>query len=860
MNSRTGTTNPYDYVNEVTNPALFAGRQQELSQLEDDIARLANAQATAPVSAIVGERRIGKTSLSLRVREICEDYGVVPLRVSLNDMTAVNPWDFWQEIFHGLIVAGRGNLNATTSNLGFRTARESDETRHGLTEARLEFFEAYGNRTSQVPQNYLINDGLRLLVNTIIEAGPAGVLLIIDEAHLLVESRIITQQLRFAIRDAGRCGVLFVGEPELAQLFADQEQPLFAQGRVIPINNFAAHSDVVECALLPLSDDERRLVSPMTIDYLVRLSQGKPNQIRLICHSIYNRFRKLEQTDLNITIEALDEVLENIAATYTEYDVRQRVETIRRLSSVDLEILYNMTRYPNWAVTDIIDLDESFRAEGKSLAASSRREAILREKREKFVSMGIMDADPHQFTLAGDEFLSLYLRFWYEISRHGQLSRSLVLGKGPATPFGEKTEKLTRFVVWELQRRPSIVKSTFSARDAGINDRVGAVKSRFSALGELVDGRVDNLKISQVDFGEWFRTCELVARPGQHHLLCLSVRNLESPRETMEIELYFDSPEIPLVISTSTLDSLRQRASDTKILVEAWDYFTVTLPSLNGLLETIGGPRLEEFMEQVGTLERWRLASVQHLVGSGDAAGDNEIEEVDVVDREEPDNWIDLYDNGKLVEAEDSVTLNLLRETGRTKRARLFNDRGYIRFGLEKADESKQDLQRALELHFSHLPLTLSNLAVAHIDEGNYSDAISHINDAIFLTLSAQDLTAAYLRLRLPTGYRAEKGQWEQNPANVLEASYINLSFALLQSGTTQDAMDVLQEGLDLMPSSARLKHALARLYLSQKRVDLAEPIYQDIANQPMQDTELANEVRLVLRSAPRQRSTRRRR
>ena len=857
MTSRTVATNPYDYVNEVANPALFAGRQQELTQLEEEIARLATGQATAPVAAIVGERRIGKTSLSLRVREICENYEVIALRVSLNDMTAKNPWDFWQEIFYGLLTTARRQLNATPMNLGFRTGSEQEDTRYGLTEARLAFFEAYGNKTSQVPQSYLVNDGLRFLVDTIIEAGHDGVLLIIDEAHLLVESRIITQQIRYAIREAGRCGVIFVGEPQLAQLFSDQEQPLFAQGRVIPLDNFAAHSDVVECALLPLLDDERPLVSPMTIDYLIKLSQGKPNQIRLICHSIYNRYRKGQQTDLNITIEALDEVLDSIAATYTEYDVRQKVDTIRRLSSVDLETLYNMTRYPNWAITDIVDLDESFRAEGKSLAASSRREAILREKRAKFVTLGLMDEEPHRFTLAGDEFLSLYLRFWYEIRKHGELSRSLVLGKGPATPFGEKAEKLTRFVIWELQRSPSIVKNTFSARDVGINDPVGSVKARFSVLGELVGGTRANLEVRRDDFSEWFRTCELVRRPGQHHLLCLSVRNLENPRETMGIELYFDSTEIPLIISASTLDSLRHRASDTKILVEAWDYFTVTLPSLSGLLEAIGGPRLEELMEQVGTLERWRLASVQHLVGSSEGVKDNETAEPDAVDQEESGNWIKLYDGGKLDEAEDSATLSLQRETERNKRSRLFNDRGYIRYGLEKADEAKQDLQRALELHFFHLPLTLSNLGVACMDEGNYADAIAHISDAIFLTLSAEDLSAAYLRLRLPTGYRAEKSHWEQHPANVLEASYINLSFALLQSGTAQEAMDILQEGLDLMPSSARLKHALARLHLSQRRVDLAEPIYQDIANHPILDSVLANEVRLVLRSAPRQRSKR---
>ena len=42
-------------------------------------------------------------------------------------------------------------------------------------------------------------------------------------------------------------------------------------------------------------------------------------------------------------------MLDSIAATYTEYDVRQQVDTIRRLNSVDLEVLYNMTRYPNWS-------------------------------------------------------------------------------------------------------------------------------------------------------------------------------------------------------------------------------------------------------------------------------------------------------------------------------------------------------------------------------------------------------------------------------------------------------------------------------------------------------------------------------
>ena len=860
VNSKSIAPNPYDYIYEVTNPNLFAGRREELAQLEEEVAKLAEANPVAPMVAIVGERRIGKTSASLRVLEACQRYQVMGLRVSLTDVTAADPWEFWQETFYRLLTEARTQIGVGNPNSGAQPVT----AQFALDESQLGFFNAYDNRAASVPPNHLIYGGLRSLVTAITGAGQNGVLFIVDEAHLLVSNHVLTQQLRYAIREAGRCGMVFVGETDLAQLFADEEQPLFAQGRVIPLNNFSAQTDIAECALLPLTEEERPLVSPMTIDYLVKLSQGKPNQIRLICHSIYNRYRKGQQTDLNITIETLDDVLDSIAATYTEYDVRQKVESIRRLSSVDLESLYNMTRYPNWAIKDIVDLDESFRAEGKSLAASSRREATLRGKHNKFVELGLMNDDQHQYTLAGDEFLALYLRFWYEIQKHGALSRSLVLGKGPATPFGEKTEKLVRFITWELKRQPAIVMNTFSPHDLGSGDRIEAVKARFNALDDLVCGTPIRMTENLNVLHEWFRTCQPVRKPGPHHLLCLSVRNLENPRETIGIELYFDSAETPLIVPGSILSTLRQRADDSKILVDAWDNFSVELPSLSGLVEAIGGMRLEELMAQVNSLERWRIASIQRHVGNGDevqvgsVVSPDDDNASDNNDEEQSEEWVKLYENGGFPEAEKSVIIALSNETERHKSARLYNDLGYIRYRLGNREESKQDLRRALDLHYYHLPLTLSNLGVAYLDEGNYEEAIRHICDAIFLTFSAEDVAAGYLRLRLPTGHRATQAQWEQHPANVLEASYINLSFALLQLEKPQEASDVLREGLELMPSSARLKHASARLHLSLKRVDLAEPIYRDIAQQPISDPVLANEVRAVLRTAPRQRSRRR--
>ena len=311
MATSTTRANPYDFVYEVRNPDLFAGRREELTQLEEEVARLATAHPIAPMVAIVGERRIGKTSISLRVQEACEKHDVLALRVALTGITAADPWEFWHEIFYGLLHTARNRFRTPPPNLGFRTEAAPMNPQFNLTENHLAFFSAYAARSpsSLVPHNHLVYEGLRSLIDAITGADLNGVLLIIDESHLVVNNHVLTQQLRFAIREAGRCGVVLVGETGLSQLFADRTQPLFAQGSVIPLDNFAAQSDIAECALLPLAEDERRLMSPMTIDYLVKLSQGKPNQIRLICHSIYNRYQKGQQVDLNITIEALDDVL-----------------------------------------------------------------------------------------------------------------------------------------------------------------------------------------------------------------------------------------------------------------------------------------------------------------------------------------------------------------------------------------------------------------------------------------------------------------------------------------------------------------------------------------------------------------------
>lgn len=856
--SKSNRKNPYDWINPLNDPDLFAGRREELATMEEQLSRLAGAKPIIPMVAIIGERRVGKTSVLRRTQGICQQHGIKSVSASVSNVMVADPWEFWHEVFSQLILAARdAGIRVppdTEQHMGFSTRTTEASSRAALGEIHdLWFPPAYAARQSVAPADYIIAHDLTAFIEACVQAGHQGLVLILDEAHLLGSAQGIKQQIRHAVQETDRCGVVFAGEPQLGRMFTAADEPFFGQARVVPLKNFTNPDDVAECALLPLSDDERRLMSPMTVDYLARLSQGKPNQIRLICYSICNRYLKGQQTDLNITIDVLDDVIEVVQEAFQEAELRNLVDIVRRLVSVELELLYNMTRYPNWSKGDVVNLDESFRGEERSDLAVARRERCLEDRRAHFVTLGLMVDDPDRYMLAGGEFLHLYLRFLHEVRKYGKLSRRIVLGKGPPTPFGEKTEKLVRSLAYSLGERPEVGRYIFHTyyRDEG--DVVETVRRRFSVLNQLVKGEHPDVQDLITVIAECMEVCELIGKAGIYYLLCLSVRNLESPRELMQIELYFDSEEMRTIDLVSLFNIVNQQAYDAKVLVAGYDGFLVELPDLSGFLSTLGVPSLDGLLSQLDTVEQWRLASVQHLVHTAEQEKEKETSDQDK-DFDEA-RWIDLYGKGGEEEAEKLLNRKLEETQEREKLARLYNDRGYIRYGtnLRNSALARKDLETALHLHYFHVPLTLLNLSCIDIDEKQYEAAIRKVEDALLLTSGREQIEASYLRLRLPESHLNFRVNWEQHPANILEAAYINLAYATLKSKSYEEALGTLQEGMKLLPSSWRLKHALARLYLFRKRADWAYPIYSELSTKSPLDEGLTLELKVFSRRLKRE-------
>jgi tetratricopeptide (TPR) repeat protein len=703
-----------------------------------------------------------------------------------------------------------------------------------------------------VPPLSLVSTDLKSLCNAI-TTRYRGVLLMLDEAHFLVDSLDIIQQLRHSLREASPCGIIFTGEQGLNQMFTDPVAPFYLQANIIPVGNFVAKSDVTECALLPLAENERPLVSPMTMDHLGRLSLGKPNQIRLICHSIYQRYLKNEQQDLNITIEVLDDVLDKIQASYeSRNDLKQRVDTIRRLSSVDFEILYLITRYPGWNPQDVVALDEAFRGEKTSIRALERRHRRLKQKWEVFVKLGLLQDHAGRYMLAGDEFLQVYLRFFYEVRRYGNLKKQLQLGEGPITPFGEKAEKLVRSLAWEVKHVPSVVNLVFFGADAERGDLITDVRDRFAFIKSVLQGKVTEAAVRSQVLMESFNLCQLIAQHAQYYLLVVVLRNLENPRESLRLEIYFETGE-PLVFP---LALLTEQAEAAKIQIQEFDSWFVELPTLDGFVRRLsGGHTLDELITQTGTIAQWMVRSVQRLV-EGDTSTVQVTQEEP--DEEKESGWVDLYRQQQYSAAVEAITTQLKTNPRRAVEARLYNDRGYIRYEMpNESENARRDLERALNLHHRALPLTLLNLSIIAIDSQDYAQAIETIEDVLLITHGRESMRASYLRLRLLPGHRffTNREKWEQHPANVLEAAYVNLAYAIAHQSGYDAAREVLEESLELLPSSVHLRHALARLHLWKRRADLANPLYQELSEMIIiNDIGIANEVKNYLRVRPRKR------
>jgi len=473
---------------------------------------------------------------------------------------------------------------------------------------------------------------------------------------------------------------------------------------------------------------------------------------------------------------------------------------------------------------------------------------MINRKRQGFVEKGIMEDNPDRLSLVGGEFMYLYIRFWYELRKYGELLKKVDLRNEPMTLFGEKVDKLVDSLCYELNRHADIRVIHTIPHDTQLGEIALSIKKRFGVLNQILKKEFIFDEDVRQQISECFQLCELVSKPGPYNLIFLTVRNLSNPRELESVELYCPGGPL-LVLPTSAVTSIVNQSKEANLSIEGLEPIQITLPDLKGLVEAIGAPSLEEFIQNLDSIQKWYVSSIQHLVKTEEPEP-SESEKDRTAREKELYKYLDLYEKGDLEGAELHINQKLSEISSGRELSKLRNDRGYIRYALKKVPEAKQDLEMALSLHYAQLPLTLLNMAVIEIDGGEYEKAKQLIEDTLFLTYRRENIAVSYLRFRLPEahlGYTVSRQKWEQRPANILEVAYTNLAYISLITEGYQPAQDILNEGLSLIPSSLRLKHSMARIHLNQKNAMLADPYYQELYDtlslQGAADTFLQQEV-----------------
>lgn len=855
--------NPFEYIREITDRNIFAGRRYELEAIDQELSNFVAGKAMR-TTALIGPPRVGKTSILLRIAEICETKEIFPVLIELETLHTENPWEFWFKVFFEILskAKNKGIVQLHASKpLTFWFADEEgnagSKDRHLLIEEQYESY-AKGIIKTKTPSEAAVEHDLKLLMQGVVfKKNYKAILLMFDEAHKLQESkqpRLIKESLRnLFLSKLDRAGLIFAGYENLGNIFVGSNEPFNGRGHNIPVTNFTMIEDIRKCALLPLDKEDRLLMSPMTIDYIALLSRGMPNFIRMICYAIYERFRLGKQEDLNLTIAIMEDLLEAMERdAAVKGKMSDLVNRIKGLTTVDLELLYNMARYPNWSIEQVVDLDESFRGEASSENARVRRTRILEARREEFVRRGLLDDEPGQFVMSGGDFVSayanLYLRFWYEVQKYGELTRNIIIGKGPRTTFGEKADKLSNAISWEVRNfegmssDPRIEISVFHQdyKDKG-QLLVDRVLERYKTFDQIKKGQLSVNENSIRTILECLEVCKLVKKPGRYLLICLSVRNAENHREVILLELYYriEKGKPPFF----NLGTFSAQAKEAKITIEGHAQTVVDIPDLDGLCKQFGSS-LNEYLNILDFDDKWLIESIQHLISQRELERKDEKEKEDIIDGK----WLEEYDKDHAQKAEDMLTKKITMYLGSDSKglARLYNDRGYMYSNTKtRFPAARDDLERAYQYYYTHISITLLNLAYLDIVEEKYDPAIEKLQDVLLITHSREEISAGYLRTVLPeSNLLYMKSTWEHRPANILEVSYILLAYATYKKEQDLNkGIDILNEGKELLPSSVWIGHALARFYLSNYQANLTDEIYRELDKSGVADKRLQFEI-----------------
>lgn len=401
--------NPYDFANPVTDPGLFAGRQEEL----DDIRYyLDHAKgASRPINiAIIGERAAGKTSLLNMIASEAGTRDFLVVRIELDEGDADSQLSLFHKIFDAALTtaceAGYFHgINGRTYD-DYRNTVDAFEIPEDRSHSPFGFPMQYAKALGAGRPGALVSDAIfKNDMKRLADEVKKPVALLFDECDVLAQSRTSLQKLRNVFMNTSGFMLVLCGTPKLFPVMDDVFSPIVRQFKKIGVHPFETREQTRECIENRLKGESESLtISEEDVDAIHNFSGGRPYEIQLLCHFLFRRMQRSGRSRLQLGVEVLDDVLLELEKTQ-DITARPIVTAVRKLESTQLNALQVL------GVCDRATLDQIWFGE----YVFSREHQWTKDELERhlgqLVDLGILSVEDDFISFRGDEFDRIYCKY-----------------------------------------------------------------------------------------------------------------------------------------------------------------------------------------------------------------------------------------------------------------------------------------------------------------------------------------------------------------------------------------------------------------------------------------------------------------
>jgi len=680
-------SNPFDFANPVSDSALFIGREKEMEEIKYYLDQA--SKAPRPINiAIIGPRASGKTSLlnmceiEATKREFCT------VRVDLDEDDVKTQMGFFFKIFDGIFSSvcetgaygGKEGKTYDTYLDIVNTYTIPDEKTFCPLLFPLQYARVMGSEKYSAP---LSDHNFKKDLVKIRSEVNRPIIVLFDEGNILTKSRVHLEKLRNIFMNIPGYMLVITGTTELFPLIDEIFSPIVRQFKRIIVGGFKDNKETEECIKKPLktigiepSDifDFKTFKDVMEIH---DLSGGRPYEIQLICHKLFQRVQTKRAKKMKLDLNILEDVRKELEISQSII-ARPILIKIRNLTKSQLYALGTLCHCDGkasfdqiWAIEYILNDERAWKKD------------ILSKELQFFINENIIEIKEGMLKFCGDDFDKIYTKYF---SREQRVP--LIFSESPPIVFWQTklTSLLERFK--GLEGFPGYVTSR---SDFSFDNIISKMK-HITTDQDMLDGDV------------------LVEEP---FMLVLDLYFLMLD--------YSDSKSIPIIRIHLDLPWLTVQSffylkdpKDTDSFKSCLSIFQDSRKRAN----EVGGDLIAEF-EEIEVVPMEVLAQmVEH--------SDNEVLRKLIADRHANQMAVEYIENYNVERA--LLHANLACRYYQDIEGFGCNNIGYLFMAQGDLDKAKTLLERAVFCYEGSPGLPNYNLGILEAKAGNLNNALEKIN------------------------------------------------------------------------------------------------------------------------------------